>query len=117
MDNLLLEHPTMSIYQQVIGTDSKDKQLVPYDTSKMQVAIRNQNKQLVLYRKRNQMELATQMGITLKTGPKMVAEPAPAPPKLNKKATKKHNNNIRIVRGKKFYKIHQCGVKAGRRRN
>lgn len=133
MENLLLENPTMSIYgrhaRQLTSEEMQEsknncKELVPYDAKRRQVVQYSQaNRQLVLIRRRERVELASQMGIPLEP-PAMEkpAEPASAAsnpvPKLNKKSLKKHNsNNIRITRGKKSFKIHQCGVKAGRRRS
>ncbi|XP_003388402.1 PREDICTED: uncharacterized protein LOC100633395 [Amphimedon queenslandica] len=130
VENLLLENPSMSVYGcQVTPVtneetqESKNKQLVPYDMHRRQIVRYSQNnRQLVLLRRQEQQELANQMGIPLEPFvPEKPCESAPIPcpiPKLSKKALKKHNNNnIRITRGKKCYKIHQCGVKAGRRRS
>ena len=130
VENLLLENPSMSVYGHQVNPitieetqESKNKQLVPYDMHRRQIVRYSQNnRQLVLLRRQEQQELANQMGIPLEPFiPEKPSESAPNPcpiPKVSKKALKKHNNtNIRITRGKKSYKIHQCGVKAGRRRS
>jgi secreted PhoX family phosphatase len=126
MENLLLENPTMSVYSKQHQNDEENskelqnKQLLPYDTSKMQlVPVNNNNKQLVLYNNKAKLELADKMGIPLTSKetkpPEKVEE---THPKTTKKSLKKHNTNmIKVVRGKKSFKIHQCGLKAGRRRN
>lgn len=128
MENLLLEHPTMSFYvqrQDPLPPDeqkreAQNEQTFTQDPSKMQVAIRNQNRQVVLYQNHARQQLAAQLGIPWEAPKPPQNEPAagPAHPKPTKKSLKKHNENmIRVTRGKKAFKIHHCGVKAGRRRS
>lgn len=128
MENLLLEHPTMSFYaqcQESLPTNEQKQQTIneqtfTQDPSEMQVAIRNQNRQVVLYHNHARQQLAEQLGIPWKVPKPPQNEPAAGPthPKPTKKSLKKHNENmIRVTRGKKAFKIHHCGVKAGRRRS
>ena len=129
LENLLLDNPTMSFYNKCSTThdevcnELKNKQLVPYDKTKKQVVLHsNENKKLVLYNLQAKQELAKKLGIPLvisKNEQRPSVEPiSQAIPKTNKKSLNKHNKNmIRVTRGKKTYKIHSCGIKAGRRRS
>lgn len=129
MENLLIEHPTMSVYaghtqQQLALTEQEQetanrKQLVLVDRSKQQVVLRNQNRAVVLHQNQARLQLAERLGIPLHNPPVIHEAAAAAHPKESKKLLNKRNatnNNIRVTRGKKSFKIQKCGVKAGRRR-
>ena len=122
MEDLLIEHPTMSVYAQQcqpLGQEPKNPLEQTQDPSRMQVAIRNQNRQIVLYHTHARRQIAAQLGIPIQT-PSIQQEQIEASatkPKADKKQSNKKNTNfIRVNRGKKSFKIHHCGVKAGRRR-
>ncbi len=87
------------------------------DPRNMQITLRNQNTQLVLYQNHIRQELAARLGVPV--SPDTIQQQQIDASSTKQKSSKKHPARptfIRVSRGKKAFKIHQCGVKAGRRR-
>ena len=87
------------------------------DPKNMQLQLRNQNTQLVLYRNHVRQQLAAGLGIPVcpETIQKQQIDASSTSTNKQKSGGKKQSY-IKVSRGKKAFKIHQCGVKAGRRR-
>lgn len=125
LENLLIEHPTMSVYSQrpTSATDEHDGvETDDQQTQEPTASTQNTNTELAL-RKQNtrarqaqRMQLATQLGIPLhisrQTKPPLIPRPKPTRRTIHRQ----NQSYIRVVRGKKAYKIQHCGVKAGKRR-
>ena len=118
LENLLIEHPTMSVYAQHAPptsepSNSNDNATTDYRT-KNQVSKENMNARVVIP---HQRQLAYHLGVS-QPGHKVEALPViPPKVKLTRKALHRQNKNyIQVTRGKKCYRIQQCVMKGGRRR-
>ena len=119
LEDLLIENPTMSIYQNDVDRNEYNNNTsdTAKDPRNMQVMLRNQNTQLVLYQNHARQQLAARLGIPV--CPVTIQKQQIDASSTKQKNGKKHSARptfIRVARGKKSFKIHQCGVKAGRRR-
>lgn len=125
LENLLIEHPTMSVYSQRPSSATAENVAEETDDHQTQEPIadkRNTNTDLVL-KKRNtrakkaqRMRLATQLGVPLhlskQNKPPLIPRPKPARRMMHRQ----NQNYLRVARGKKAYKMQHCGVKTGKRR-
>lgn len=131
MEDLLIEHPTMSIYHQNSrneeeksedgkpkvnddGNDENDDD--DNNDEERAIELRNQNRELVMMQNRQRQQLAMELNIPLtrdvnRTAPKRGSN---KPPKLTRRALKRQNPTTRI--GVK-HQVQKCGFKAGRRRS
>lgn len=119
LENLLIEHPTMSIYSQqpnspliVINDDdanSPDKQ--DHTPTDLQNIV---STQAIRAEQTRRIQLATQLGIPLQKQRLPVCKPCPKPTRRTMR--RQNQTYFRVMRGKKAYKIQHCGVKAGQRR-
>ena len=118
LEDLLIEHPNMSVYAGATATPTGNpgnENNSNRDPKNMQLQLRNQNTQLVLYRNHVRQQLAAGLGIPV--CPETIQkQQIDASSTSNKKSGGKKHSYIKVSRGKKAFKIHQCGVKAGRRR-
>lgn len=124
LEDLLIEHPTMSIYRTNSSNDqdeefneTRSQNGKEKDPKEMQVVLRNQNTQLVLFQNRTRQLMADHLGIpaTQESFQKQQIDASSSKPRSGKRSPAKQTF-IRVSRGKKAFKIHQCGVKAGKRR-
>lgn len=74
---------------------------------------RNQNHELALIENRRRQQLAAHMDIPVNEPKKATPKNGGKPPKLTRRALKRHNPMSRI--GAK-HQVQKCGFKAGRRR-
>ena len=131
MEDLLIEHPTMSVYHHARttgGVSNSNEQLTNInhasedgaqgETPTGRGGHENQNRELVLLQNRLRHQVAVQMAIPLVP----VRQQSPRtllpykPPKLTRKALKRHNTNSCGQKGKQSYRVQKCWFKAGRRR-
>lgn len=120
LENLLIEHPTMSVYAQHAAPTSEpsngnDNAKNDDRTQTQESGENNKNARVAL---RYQRQLAHHLGVS-QPGHKAEALPAVISPKvkLTRKGLHRHNKNyIQVTRGKKCYRIQQCAMKGGRRR-
>ncbi len=121
LEDLLIEHPTMSVYRQnstneLDSTTSRDNQT---DTPEQQVIDetneeRNQIRQRAFLENQRRLQLAAQMQIPVTTNKTKQPPPKDSKPqKLTRRALKRHNPMSR--HGAK-HQVQKCGFKAGRRR-
>ena len=118
LENLLIEHPTMSVYAQRAaptsethnGNDNAEND----GRTKTQESDKNKNARVAL---RHRQQLAYHLGVSQSTKKVEALPVIPPKVKLTRKGLYRHNKNyIRATRGKKCYRIQQCVVKGGRRR-
>lgn len=112
----------MSIYRTTTDQDdqfneTKSQTDNEKDPKNMQVVLRNQNTQLVLFQNRTRQLMANHLGIPAspESFQKQQIDASASKPRNGKRSPNKQTF-IRVSRGKKAFKIHQCGVKAGKRR-
>jgi hypothetical protein len=112
MEDLLIEHPAMSIYQQ--NTTNEVESLHGSEGVDESIEEQNLNRELALIENRRRRQLAAHMDIPAnepkRTTPKSGSG---KPQKLTRRALKRHNPMSRI--GAKN-QVQKCGFKAGRRR-
>lgn len=118
LENLLIEHPTMSVYVQHAAPTSEPSNgnaTTTDDRTRTQENGENRNARMILCHR--QQLLAYHLGARQ---PERKVELLPIIPpqvKLTRKALHRRNKNyIRVTRGKKCYRIQQCVTKGGRRR-
>ena len=115
LEDLLIEHPTMSIYRQnstnEVESVNRDAGEIPDENSEEQ----NQNRELVLLQNQQRQQLAAQLQLPLgnKRKPLPRNNKSDHPPKLTRRALKRHNPMSR-QNGK--FQVQKCSFKAGRRR-
>lgn len=119
LEDLLIEHPTMSVYRENssssdeaenVNRENTDAEVVDEGNEEL-----NQNRELVLLQNQQRQQLAAHMQIPL-AGKKKASPPRNGsnhPPKLTRRALKRHNPMSR--QGGK-YQVQKCSFKAGRRR-
>ena len=121
-ENLLIEHPTMSVYTQRPSSATRSDHEDEIDNQETQDSTAGpQTTELVLRtqatraEQTRRLQLATQLGIPMHVSkpPLQISQAKPPGRKIMHRQNQSH---IRVVRGKKTYKIQHCGVKAGRRR-
>lgn len=120
LEDLLIEHPTMSFYHQnSINEESNESEIreTEVEVPDANLEEQNQNRELVLFQNRRRQQLAAHMQIPLTR--ETVGSPRKdgngKPPKLTRRALKRHNNNSALRLGVK-HQVQKCGFKAGRRR-
>lgn len=117
LEDLLIEHPTMSVYHSACSHDIAGQPSNEIDPSAAQVNSNAENhiRELVQIRNRHRHELATQLQIPLTAGGVGVSKKPldrNTPPRLTRRALKRHNANK-----VKPSKIQKCSFKAGKRRS
>lgn len=131
LENLLIEHPTMSIYGQVPGEGNENREEVregavgetqrQADTSETDLQrTRNQTQEMVLLRNRQRYQVAVHLQLPLQTAQVDSGDSAASakpPLRLTKKGTRRMNLvKHRNTRGKQTYHIKKSTFVAGRRR-
>ena len=121
LEDLLMEHPTMSIYRQssIKEDESEENMNREVESEAINANQRVQNRELVMIQNRQYQELAAQMQIPLTrdvlgVAPKDRSGAKNNPQKLTRKALKRHNP---VSRSGIKYQVQKCGFKAGRRRS
>lgn len=135
-EDLLIEHPTMSVYHCQNSSGSEEATMAEEDSASSPDVAQpgdvvgdvaggvaeeernNQNRELALVQNRQRQQLAATMDIPLnmnsrKGGGGASKSGSGKPPKLTRRALKRHNPMSRI--GVK-HQVQKCGFKAGRRR-
>lgn len=115
LEDLLIEHPTMSVYRQ---NSTNEEASLHRDTESEgineEIEEQNQNRELALLENRRRRQLAAHMDIPVNEPKKAALKNGSGKPqKLTRRALKRHNPMSRI--GAK-HQVQKCGFKAGRRR-
>lgn len=118
LEDLLIEHPTMSVYRQNSQNhenentaDMEAERTTPNTDEQW-----NQNRKLVLHQNRQRQQLAAYLQIPLTRnvlGTPSKSSQATKHPKVTRKAIKRHNGASRLGIKRQ---VQKCGFKAGRRR-
>lgn len=115
LEDLLIEHPTMSVYRQ---NSTNEVESLHEDTESEgidgDIEEQNQNRELVLLANRRRQQLAALMDIPANEPKRATPKSGSGkPPKLTRRALKRHNPMSRV--GIK-HQVQKCGFKGGRRR-
>ena len=125
LEDLLIEHPTMSVYHHV-ESDNTEKQTPDNQETTATDSVgehegrRNanrsicNNRQLVMLRNRQRQQLAAHLQVPLTVAQQPKACPARRPPKLTRRALRRQN--INLFKEKPAYRIQKSSFRAGRRR-
>ena len=133
LENLLIEHPTMSVYGQVPGEGNGNREELreeavgeaqqqrQADTSERDLQrMRNQTQEMVLLRNRQRYQVAVHLQLPLQTAQVDAGDSAASakpPLRMTKKGTRRLNLvKHRNTRGKQTYHIKKSTFVAGRRR-
>ena len=122
LEDLLIEHPTMSVYHQHTDGNINERQL-DNDVRNppgggAENAVRNRELVLLQNRQRQQVAMHLHLPLTVNTRRSAKALPPGKPPRLTRKALRRHNSSgARGKTGKKqVYRVPKCYLKAGKRR-
>lgn len=129
LEDLLIEHPTMSVYHQVKSSNSNveseeergsqgnenERTLVLHHDHQRSM---NCNRELVLLQNRQRQQLAMhmQLPLTVQQYPTYKDLPPGKPPRVSRKALQRHNANSLRSNKSRVYRVQKCCFKAGRRR-
>ena len=116
LEDLLIEHPAMSVYRQNSQNDENEDATADIQVEASRDEQWNQNHELVLRQNRQRQQLAAHLQIPLTRDALSVPSQGSLcikHPKATRKATKRHNSASRL--GIKHH-MQKCGFKAGRRR-
>ena len=120
LEDLLIEHPTMSVYRQnstneMDSTNREEEQdRAEQDMADQANEQQNRIHQIALIENERRRQLAQHMQIPLTTNRAKRPPPKDSKqPKLTRRALKRHNP---MTRAGAKYQVQKCGFKAGRRR-
>ena len=128
MENLLIEHPTMSVYGQVrVGgeggereeeEEEEDEEAERERQRERQRREQAQARELVLLRNRERYQVALQLQLPTNSHQHSTPDPKTerGPLRVTRKATRRRNNNVKAGRGKQNLALKKCTFVAGRRR-
>ena len=130
LEDLLIEHPTMSVYHHVISgnvdreeendheendheENENERALLQEDDPQSSI---NHNRELVLLQNRQRQQLAIHMQVPLTAKQYPSHKALPKPPKMSRKALRRHNTNNLRSNKSRTVRVQKCCFKAGRRR-
>lgn len=124
LENLLIEHPTMSVYGHVqrdgdVGSSEDEDRLRDEEVERERQRAQAQEREVVLLRNRERYQMSVQLQLPLthhKTEQSLI-KTEKGPLRVTRKSTRRHNNiKQRNGRGKQNLTIKKCSFVAGRRR-
>ena len=125
LEDLLIEHPTMSVYHHVTSGDvGSEEESLPQENENERAMLEqdgqqssiNHNRELVLLQNRQRQQLAIHMQVPLTAEQHPSYKALPKPPKMSRKALRRHNANILRSNKPRTIRVQKCCFKAGRRR-
>ena len=119
LENLLIEHPTMSVYGQVSLHGGREEEGGDEEREREQRRARAEAREMVLLRNRQRYQVARQLHVPVGSNRNHKTE-SPAKTdalRVTRKAARRHNNTRqRNARGRQVMSMKKCSFVAGRRR-
>ena len=136
LENLLIEHPTMSVYDQVpresateqraatnVGADEQmDEEKEEEEREQQRTRAQAQAREMVLLRNRQRYQVAVQLQVppvhqNRNQNTEQSGKMAKMPLRVTRKTTRRHNNTrLKSARGRQNLSVKKCSFVAGRRR-
>lgn len=125
LENLLIEHPTMSVYGQVPeegeGTRDEEEDDRKSENDREQERARAQAREMVRLRNRQRYQVAVQLQLPMRNNQNNCAEQLTktikTPLRVTRKGAQRHNQTKqKTARGKQNLHVKKCSFVAGRRR-